>query len=115
MVDSERLAGDLRAAVRGEVRFDTGSRATYSTDGSNYRQVPIGVVVPASVDDAVRAVAVCHEHDAPVLSRGGGTSLAGQCCNTAVVLDWTKHCDGLVSVDPDRKTAVWNRVSRWTR
>jgi FAD/FMN-containing dehydrogenase/Fe-S oxidoreductase len=105
-VDSDHLARDLRTEVGGEVRFDAGSRAAYSTDGSNYRQVPIGVVVPASIDDAVGAVAVCRRHGVPVLSRGGGTSLAGQCCNTAVVLDWTKRCDNVVSVDPERKTAI---------
>lgn len=98
--DLDRAAPDLAALERtltervdGEVRFDAGSRGAYSTDGSNYRQVPIGVVVPRSVDAAVEAVAGCAEFGAPVLSRGGGTSLAGQCTNTAVVIDWTKHCD----------------------
>jgi len=84
------LEKDLRRQVRGEVRFDAGTRAAYSTDGSNYRQVPIGIVVPRDVDDAVAAVAVCRSHEVPVLSRGGGTSLAGQCCNIAVIIDFTK-------------------------
>jgi FAD/FMN-containing dehydrogenase/Fe-S oxidoreductase len=105
-LDSAALERALRARVDGEVRFDAGSRGAYSTDGSNYRQVPIGVVVPRSVDAAVEAVAVCAEFGAPVLSRGGGTSLAGQCTNTAVVIDWTKYCGALVSVDPDRRTCV---------
>jgi FAD/FMN-containing dehydrogenase/Fe-S oxidoreductase len=96
----------LRARVRGEVRFDAGTRAAYSTDASNYRQVPIGVVIPSTVDDAEAAVAACREHGVPVLSRGGGTSLAGQCCNEAVVLDWTKYCHRLVSVDQDKRTAI---------
>ncbi|SHF10208.1 FAD-binding and (Fe-S)-binding domain-containing protein [Streptoalloteichus hindustanus] len=100
------LQADLAERVRGEVRFDAGTRAAYSTDASNYRQVPVGVVIPSTVDDAERAVAVCREHGAPVLARGGGTSLAGQCCNTAVVLDFTKYCHRLVSVDPDRRTAL---------
>jgi FAD/FMN-containing dehydrogenase len=78
----------LRDRVDGEVRFDAGSRGAYSTDASNFRQVPIGVVVPRTPEGAVEAVAVCREHAVPVLSRGGGTSLAGQCTNTAVVLDW---------------------------
>src|SRR5262245_18901395 len=82
-----RLASALRQTVDGEVRFDPGSRAAYSTDASNYRQVPIGVVVPRTLDAAANAVAVCREHDVPVLSRGGGTSLAGQCCNAAVVIE----------------------------
>ena len=98
------LEQDLRDRVDGEVRFDPGSRATYSTDASNYRQVPIGVVVPRTPEAAVAAVAVCHERDVPVLSRGGGTSLAGQCCNTAVVLDWTKYCHRVLSVDAEAGT-----------
>ena len=100
------LERDLGAAVDGEVRFDPGSRGAYSTDASNFRQVPIGVVVPHSVDAAAEAVRVCHEHGAPVLSRGGGTSLAGQCTNEAVVIDWTKYCHRMLSVDADKRTCV---------
>ena len=97
-VDVDSLQRHLESEVDGEVRFDAGSRGAYSTDASNYRQVPIGVVLPRSIDDGVRAVAVCRAHDAPVLPRGGGTSLAGQCVNVAVVIDWTKYCHQLVSV-----------------
>jgi FAD/FMN-containing dehydrogenase/Fe-S oxidoreductase len=96
----------LRHRVDGEVRFDDGSRAAYSTDASNFRQVPIGVVVPRSIEAAVEAVAVCREHDLPIVNRGGGTSLAGQCTNEAVVLDFTKYCDHLVSVDEENRTCV---------
>jgi FAD/FMN-containing dehydrogenase/Fe-S oxidoreductase len=96
----------LRERVDGEVRFDDGSRATYSTDASNFRQVPIGVVLPRTIDAAVEAVAVCHEHDLPIVSRGGGTSLAGQCTNEAVVLDFSKYCHRVVSVDPDNRRCV---------
>ncbi|PWI42822.1 FAD-binding and (Fe-S)-binding domain-containing protein [Streptomyces sp. ICBB 8177] len=103
---SGRLEAALRARVDGEVRFDAGSRGAYSTDGSNYRQVPIAVVVPRTVDAGAEALAVCAEHGAPVLSRGGGTSLGGQCTNRAVVVDWTKYCNRLVSVDPDARTCV---------
>ena len=99
------LERDLRDAVDGEVRFDIGSRALYATDGSNYRQVPIGVVVPKSVDAAVAAVAACRKHGAPVLPRGGGTSLCGQCCNVAVVLDFSKYVNRIVAIDPAAKTA----------
>jgi FAD/FMN-containing dehydrogenase/Fe-S oxidoreductase len=106
MSDSEGLRAALAERVDGEVRFDAGSRAAYASDGSNYRQVPIGIVVPRTIDAAQAAIAVCREHGAPVLSRGGGTSLAGQCCNEAVVIDWTKYCHRVVSVDPDGKTAV---------
>jgi FAD/FMN-containing dehydrogenase/Fe-S oxidoreductase len=105
-LDTRALERALRERVDGEVRFDAGSRGAYATDGSNYRQVPIGVVVPRTVDAGADAVAVCAEFGAPVLSRGGGTSLGGQCTNTAVVIDWTKYCDRLLSVDADRRTCV---------
>jgi FAD/FMN-containing dehydrogenase/Fe-S oxidoreductase len=100
------LALDLRARVDGEIRFDAGSRGAYSTDASNFRQVPIGVVVPRTPEAAAEAVAVCRAHGVPVLSRGGGTSLAGQCTNTAVVLDWTKYCHRVLSVDPQQRTCT---------
>ncbi|GGV46576.1 dimethylmenaquinone methyltransferase [Streptomyces griseoflavus] len=105
-VSARALERDLRERVDGEVRFDAGTRAAYSTDGSNYRQVPIGVLLPRTVEAAVEAVAVCREHGAPLLSRGGGTSLAGECCNTAVVLDWSKYGNRLLSVDPDNRRCV---------
>ncbi|WP_316740760.1 FAD-linked oxidase C-terminal domain-containing protein [Streptomyces sp. MK7] len=105
-VDVAGLEAALRAAVDAEVRFDAGSRGAYVTDGSNYRQVPLGVVVPRSVEAGAEAVGVCARFGAPVLSRGGGTSLAGQSTNTAVVIDWTKYCHGLISVDPDNRTCV---------
>jgi len=78
-VNSEELAVALRRSVSGEVRFDDGSRALYATDGSNYRQVPIGVVLPRNADDVIAAGALCRQFGAPLLCRGGGTSLAGQC------------------------------------
>ncbi len=105
-VDVDALERDLRAVVDGEVRFDAGSRGAYSTDASNYRQVPIGVVVPRTVDTVVDVVDVCRRHGAPLLSRGGGTSLAGQCTNVAVVIDWSKYCNRLLSVDADRRTCI---------
>src|SRR4051794_4841331 len=80
------LERDLRAAVRGEVRFDAGLRGIYAHDASNHRQTPLAVVVPRDVDDVVAAVAVAREHDAPVLPRGAGTGLAGATVNAAVVL-----------------------------
>lgn len=104
-VDLERLARDLRADVAGEVRFDLGSRALYATDASNYRQVPLGVVIPRSVDDVLATVAVCRRHGAPVLSRGGGTSLCGQCCNVAVVMDFSKYLNRVLEIDPAARIA----------
>jgi FAD/FMN-containing dehydrogenase/Fe-S oxidoreductase len=92
----------LRQSVRGEVRFDSGSRALYSTDASNYRQLPIGLVLPLDTADVEAAVAVCRKFDAPILSRGAGTSLAGQCCNVAVVLDFSKYVDSILNLDVER-------------
>ena len=95
----------LRRNVRGDVRFDNASRALYATDGSNYRQVPIGVVLPRDADDVIAAISVCREFGAPLLCRGGGTSLAGQCCNVAVVLDFTKYMGNILEIDPDCRLA----------
>jgi FAD/FMN-containing dehydrogenase/Fe-S oxidoreductase len=102
---TKALAKELAAAVRGEVRFDPGSRALYSTDLSAYRQVPIGVVLPVDADDVVAAVEVCRAHGAPVLGRGAGTSLGGQTCNVAVVIDFSKYMDQLLAVDPQQRLA----------
>ena len=100
------LATALSERIAGEVRFDAGSRALYATDGSNYRQVPIGVVVPRDPDDVVATVATCREYRVPVLSRGGGTSLAGQSCNVAVVIDFSKYVNQIDSFDPGTRTVV---------
>ena len=99
------LGADLRAHVRGEVLFDTGNRAIYATDSSNYRQVPLGVVCPRDHDDVVAALTVAAAHDAPVLGRGAGTSLAGQACNVGVVLDFSRHMRAVLALDPDARTA----------
>nr|MDQ2971633.1 FAD-binding oxidoreductase [Pseudomonadota bacterium] len=100
-----QLERDLRGAIEGEVRFDPGSRAIYATDGSNYRQPPIGVTIPKSIDDVVATVAACRQYAAPLLSRGGGTSLAGQCCNHAVVMDFSKYLHNILELDPKAKRA----------
>ena len=105
-VDADALAARLRAALSCEVKFDVGSRALYAADSSNYRQVPIGIVVPRTIDDVVTTVAVCREFDAPILMRGAGTSLCGQTCNVAVVLDVSRHLDRIVSLDPEARTAI---------
>ena len=99
-VDATRLAADLSRAIRGEVRFDDGSRALYATDGSNYRQAPIGVVIPRDIEDVERTVAICRRHEAPIFGRGGGTSLAGQCCNVAVCIDMSKYMNRVLEIDP---------------
>jgi FAD/FMN-containing dehydrogenase/Fe-S oxidoreductase len=99
------LETELKRTVKGEVRFDRGSRALYATDGSNYRQVPIGLVVPRDDEDVIATVAACRKYDAPVLARGSGTSLAGQCCNVAVVLDFTKYMNQILELDTERRFA----------
>ena len=104
-VDVTRLEATLKRRIKGEVRFDAGSRALYSTDGSNYRQLPIGVVIPADAEDVQETVEACHRYGAPDLSRGGGTSLAGQCCNVAVLMDFTKRMNRVVGIDSQKRLA----------
>lgn len=102
-VDSVGLERELRRQVEGEVRFDRGSKVIYSVDASNYQQVPIGVVVPKSLEDVIAAFEVCRKFGAPILSRGGGTGLAGQTCNNAVVIDWTKYLNHILELNPTER------------
>ena len=104
-VDTEALAAELREAVRGEVRFDQGSRALYATDASIYRQTPIGVVIPKDSESVVQTVALARRHGTPILARGCGTSLEGQCCNIAVVIDFSKYLNNILQIDSARKLA----------
>src|SRR5580692_5861983 len=99
------LEKELQKTVNGEVRFDRGSRALYATDASNYRQIPIGLVIPRDCDDVRATLAACRKFGAPVLPRGAGTSLAGQCCNVAVVLDFTKYMNRILEIDVDQQFA----------
>jgi FAD/FMN-containing dehydrogenase/Fe-S oxidoreductase len=102
---ARELEARLKSTVKGEVRFDDASRALYSTDSSNYRQVPIGLVVPKDSADVIATVAACREFGAAVLSRGGGTSVAGQTCNVAVVIDFSKYMDAVVDLDAATRRA----------
>jgi len=103
--EARSLVHDLGSTVAGEVRFDAGSRGLYSTDASNYRQVPIGVVLPETIEDIVATVRAAHAHGVPVLGRGCGTSLAGQCCNAAVIIDTSKYLNRVLEIDSERRRA----------
>jgi FAD/FMN-containing dehydrogenase/Fe-S oxidoreductase len=100
------LESRLKAVLRGEVRFDMGFRALYAADSSNYRQLPIGVILPRDEADVEAGMAACRATGAAVLPRGAGTSLAGQCANVAVVFDFSKYMNRLDSLDPEKKLAV---------
>src|SRR5258708_5191046 len=102
---ADALAAELRAAINGEVRFDEGTRALYAVDGSNYRQVPIGVVIPKTIEEVVQTVALANKFKAPVLPRGGGTSLAGQSCNVAVIIDFSKYLNQILEINPEERYA----------
>jgi FAD/FMN-containing dehydrogenase/Fe-S oxidoreductase len=99
------LERELAHAVSGEVRFDRGSRALYASDASNYRQIPIGLVVPRADEDVLATIELCRTYGAPLLPRGAGTSLAGQCCNVAVVLDFSKYMNRILELDPASRSA----------
>ncbi|MEV0258382.1 FAD-binding and (Fe-S)-binding domain-containing protein [Streptomyces sp. NPDC050732] len=104
--DPEGLAQDLRAAVRGEVDPSVTARALHTMDASNYRRVPAAVVAPRDADDVAAVLAVCRERNVPVVPRGAGTSIAGQATGTGVVLDFTRHMNRVVALDPGHRTAV---------
>lgn len=101
--DADALATKLRSRIKGEVRFDAGSRALYATDASNYREVPIGVVTPTNAEDIAETVSLAQQYGVPILCRGGGTSLAGQCCNVALVMDMSKYYNRLLELNKSRK------------
>src|SRR3954468_3807489 len=102
---SHDLEAALKRGVGGEVRFDAASRAMYATDHSIYRQVPIGVVIPRDNEDVIATVDACHARNVPILGRGCGSSLAGQCCNVAVVLVFSKYMNRILALDPDGRQA----------
>ena len=104
-IDVKGLWKRLRETVEGEVRFDPGSRGLYAQDASNYYHVPLGVVLPRSAADVGAILAACRAFGAPVVSRTGGTALAGQTCNEAVVLDFSKYMRRIVAIDPANRVA----------
>ncbi|MGH7581920.1 MAG: FAD-binding and (Fe-S)-binding domain-containing protein [Gemmatimonadales bacterium] len=102
---SAALERDLAAAIEGEVHCDPGHRALYSTDSSNYRHVPLGVVYPRTAADVIGAIEVCRRHRVPITSRGGGTGLAGQTCNDGIIIDHSRYYNRILAIDPDRRIA----------
>ncbi|MGB9119531.1 MAG: FAD-binding oxidoreductase, partial [Candidatus Angelobacter sp.] len=102
---AEALAAELRSAITGEVCFDDGTRALYAVDGSNYRQVPIGIVIPRTIEEVIQTVALARKHNAPLLPRGGGTSLSGQSCNVALIVDFSKYLNQIIEINPTEKYA----------
>lgn len=106
MKDWHPLKAELEASLGNAVRFDAAHQAIYASDASNYRQVPIGVVVPRSLDDLLTAVRICSAYDAPLLMRGGGTAQGGQSVNHAVVIDVSAFCNHIVEIDPKSRAAV---------
>ncbi|MCI2417238.1 FAD-binding oxidoreductase [Saccharopolyspora sp. K220] len=102
---SDELAAELRAALSGPARFDPGTRALYSTDASNYRQVPLGVVFPRSEDDVAAAVAIARKHGVPITGRGAGTSIAGNAVGPGLVVDFARHLNQILEIDPERRLA----------
>ena len=105
MASLDSLKLELARQVEGEVRFDAGTRAAYSTDASNYRQVPVGVVIPRHEGDVIAALSIARENSMPILARGGGTSLAGQACNAALVLDFSKYMNRVIAIEPGARVA----------
>ncbi|MFD6097838.1 FAD-binding and (Fe-S)-binding domain-containing protein [Nocardiopsis flavescens] len=104
--DTEALRRDLEDAVGGTVAFDPGTRALYTSDASNYRVVPLGVVLPATVEDCVSALRVCAAHGVPATPRGGGTSIAGNAIGPGVVIDTSRHLTAIEDIDPVARTAT---------
>ena len=105
-LERPELMEALSARVDGEVRFDAYTRQLYATDASAYEVTPIGVVLPRSTADVAAVVSYCFEEGVPVLPRGGGTSLAGQTVNEAVVLDLSRHMDEVREIDVEGRTAT---------
>ena len=99
------LEADLKRALGPSVDFTQQARALYATDASNYRQVPLGLVYPRNRDEAIEAVRICRDNEAPILARGGGTSLAGQGCNVAVCVDFSRHMHRVLEIDSGARLA----------
>jgi FAD/FMN-containing dehydrogenase/Fe-S oxidoreductase len=103
---ASRLEARLAGETRGDVLFDAASRGRYATDASFYQIMPAGVVVPRSVDEALRALSICRDEGRIVTPRGGGTSQCGQTVNDGIVIDVSKYLNRIVSLDAVNRTCV---------
>src|SRR5438046_4051423 len=103
---NEDLYQSLKSRVRGEVRFDRAARLMYSTDASIYEIEPIGVVIPRTHEDVFATLETARDFKVPVLSRGGGTSLAGQTVGEAVVIDMSKYLNRVLEVNTEERWAI---------
>ncbi|MFJ3449656.1 FAD-binding and (Fe-S)-binding domain-containing protein [Pseudomonas sichuanensis] len=99
------LRSKLEAQTSAEVRFDAATRAIYASEASNYRQLPIGIVIPRSIADIEVTVRLCREAGIPILPRGAGTSMCGQAVNAAVVIDASKYLHAIHEIDPEKRLA----------
>jgi FAD/FMN-containing dehydrogenase/Fe-S oxidoreductase len=104
-LDLKEAVHELQRIIQGDVRYDEGSLGLYTVDASNYRHIPIACVMPQSKDDIAQTIAWCQKYELPVLPRGGGTSLAGQSTNAAVVMDMTRYFQGVIAIDAEKKLA----------
>ncbi|HEX5411837.1 MAG TPA: FAD-linked oxidase C-terminal domain-containing protein [Terriglobia bacterium] len=102
-LDRKALERDLARRVDGEVRFERGTLGLYATDSSNFREVPIGVIIPKTPDAVLEAHRICSRYGAPILNRGGGTSLSGETVNFAVVIDHSKYLTRIGDPDTSRR------------
>src|SRR5450432_2806505 len=103
---ASKLEQRLRSETSGDVLFDAFSRGRYATDASFYQIVPAGVVVPRTIDEALRSLQIARDEGRTVTPRGGGTSQCGQTVNDGIVVDFSKHLNKILSLDPDNRTCV---------
>ena len=104
-IDTGALEKELHAAVRGEIRFGGADRGMYASDASNYRMIPLGVILPKDADDVAAAVAACRKYGAPIFARGGGTAIPGQTVNAGVLFDFSKYMNRIRELDPEKRSA----------
>src|SRR4051794_20582744 len=105
-VETGALAARLRQEITGDVLFDSFSRGRYATDASFYQIMPAGVVIPRTMDEALRALAVARDNGRTVTPRGGGTSQCGQTVNDGIVIDFSKHLNRMLSLDVANRSCV---------